>query len=139
MKEEIRNIKKAKSKEKDLMSAHQNIVARILFTKKIIQVGIVKKMKKEEKALIEKDTIHNMIKVRIIRIKNMIMNQKNMIIKNIIEREKDHHQAVNPEDEKKNIKMKERVNIKIIMKILKKLNNNYHKKSYKRKQSRKKN
>lgn len=117
MKEETKNIKKAKSIEKDLMSAPQNIIAKAIIMKMIIKVDIAKKKKKEEKALIEKDRIKIMIKVRNIRIKNMIMIQKNMIIKVIIEKEKDHHQAVNPEDEKKNIKMKEKANIRIAMKI----------------------
>jgi hypothetical protein len=128
MKEEIKITQKAKDKGKDLVSTPQSILAKAIIMIMTIQIGIVKK---EEKALIENDKINIMIKVRIIRIKNMIMIQKNMIIKVIIEKEKDHHQAVNPEEE-----IKQKVKI---MKISKKLSQKYHRNSSRRKQNKRKN
>jgi hypothetical protein len=70
----------------------------------------------EEKVLLDKEIMKIMRNNTNIRIENMIMTQKNMIAK-VIETEDDPHQAVNPGDTKKYIKMKKKVNIIIMMKI----------------------
>jgi hypothetical protein len=79
-------------------------------------VDTIMKKKEKEKVLLDKGTMKIMRNNTSIRIKNMRMIQKNMIAK-VIEKEDDHHQVVNLEDTKKNIKTIKKVNITIMMKI----------------------
>jgi len=116
MKAGTRSNKKIKRKEKDLMKVLKNMKAEETNIQMINLVDTIMKKKEKEKVLLDKGTMKIMRNNTSIRIKNMRMIQKNMIAK-VIETEDDHHQAVNPEDTKKNIKTIKKVNITIMMKI----------------------
>jgi hypothetical protein len=110
------SIQKIKRKEKDLMSVPLNMKAKAINMQMRNPVGIIMTKNEEEKVLLDKEIMKIMRNNTNIRIENMIMTQKNMIAK-VIETEDDPHQAVNPGDTKKYIKMKKKVNIIIMMKI----------------------